>query len=138
MLRRSRARGRFWQGVSGAPLANEMDAEAAIREVLEETGFDVAGCLFPLDVNYAYVLRPELARRWEQIYGHGIRSVSVVAFGAEAPDGDPVLDPQEHDAFAWCSYAEADALLDWPIERDALGARRRALRVLNARLQSHG
>lgn len=136
MLRRSHAGGAFWQGVSGAPLPKETDAEAAIREVLEETGFDVAGCLFPLDVSYAYALRPELASRWEEIYGHGIRSVSVIAFGAEVSDGDPVLDPQEHDAFAWCSYAEADALLDWPIEGDALDARRQALSVLNARLQS--
>ena len=105
--------------------------------MLEETGFDVAGRVFPLDVNSAYALRPELASRWEEIYGHGIHHVSVIAFGAEAPDGDPVLDPQEHDALAWCSYAEADALLDWPIEGDALDARRQALSVLNARLQSH-
>jgi lipoyl(octanoyl) transferase len=135
MLRRCPSRGGFWQGVSGAPLAGETDAEAAMREVLEETGFDVAGSIFPLGVSYAYALRRELAAHWDQLYGLGLRRVSVAAFAAELFEGDPVLDPNEHDAFAWCSYEEAKTLLDWPIERDALAGRREALAVLNARLQ---
>jgi lipoyl(octanoyl) transferase len=136
MLRRCPARGGFWQGVSGALLPGETDAEAAIREVLEETGFDVAESLFPLDVSYAYALGAELADRWEQVYGPGVERIPVVAFAAELSDGDPALDSQEHDALAWCTYEEANALLDWTIERDALAGRREALRVLNDRLQS--
>jgi 8-oxo-dGTP pyrophosphatase MutT (NUDIX family) len=138
MLRRSRARGGFWQGVSGAPLTGETDAGAAVREVFEETGFDIADGIFPLGVRYGYALRPELADHWEQLYGPGIDRVSVVTFAAELPQADPVLDPVEHDGFSWCSYEEADALLDWPIERDALAGRRRALSVLNAQLQRGG
>jgi 8-oxo-dGTP pyrophosphatase MutT (NUDIX family) len=136
MLRRCATRGGFWQGVSGAPLPGETDTEAAVREVLEETTFDVRDSIFPLGVNYSYALRPELADRWEQLYGPGIESVSVVTFAAGLAEGDPVLDPLEHDAFAWCPYEEADALLDWPIEQDALTGRREALSVLNAQLQS--
>ena len=34
-------RGGFWQGVTGAPEREETDEQAAVREVLEETGFDV-------------------------------------------------------------------------------------------------
>jgi 8-oxo-dGTP pyrophosphatase MutT (NUDIX family) len=135
MLRRCAPRGGFWQGVSGAPLARETDAEAAVREVLEETGFDVAATIFPLGVSYAYALRQELAAHWDQLYGLGHEKVSVVTFAAELFEGDPVLDPDEHDAFAWCSHKEADALLDWPIEQDALTGRRQALAALNARLQ---
>lgn len=136
MLRRCPARGGFWQGVSGAPLPGETDAEAAAREVLEETGLDVRESIFPLGVSYSYSLRPELSERWEQLYGRGVERVSVVSFAAELRDGDPVLDPSEHDAFGWYSYEEADALLDWPIERDALAGRRQALSVLNRRLES--
>jgi lipoyl(octanoyl) transferase len=136
MLRRCPSRGGFWQGVSGAPLPGETDAEAAAREVLEETGFDVAKALFPLGVSYTYALRAELGARWEQLYGPGVERVTVVTFAAEACERDPVLDPQEHDAFAWCSYEEADAILDWPVERDALAGRRKALSVLNVQLQS--
>ena len=55
----------------------------------------------------------------------------MVAFGAEATASlDPELDPSEHDSFAWCSYAQAEAVLDWPIEKDALPGRRRALSKL--------
>jgi 8-oxo-dGTP pyrophosphatase MutT (NUDIX family) len=137
MLRRSSDRGGFWQGVTGAPHLGERDMDAAIREVREETGFDVATTVFPLGVKYTYALQPERAAHWEHLYGAGIDSVLVVAFGAEVPDADPVLDPREHDAFAWYSYEQARALLDWPIEADALGGRRLALTMLNARLRNH-
>jgi 8-oxo-dGTP pyrophosphatase MutT (NUDIX family) len=135
MLRRPPALGGFWQAVSGAPFRGETDEDAAVREVREETGFDVRGGLFGLDVTYAYALRPELAERWQRLYGSGVARITVVAFAAEAPnEGDPRLDPLEHDAFAWCSYEKADALLDWPIEQDALAGRREALRALVGRL----
>lgn len=58
MLRRAPDRGDFWHWVSGAPLPRESDREAAIREVLEETGLDVAATIFPLGYRYAYPLRP--------------------------------------------------------------------------------
>src|SRR5262245_64154649 len=73
MLRRCPPRGGFWQGVSGAPLKGETDTEAAVREVLEETGFDVTDSIFPLGVGYAYALRPDQADRWEEVYGPGVR-----------------------------------------------------------------
>lgn len=118
MLRRTPERGGFWQGVTGGPLPGEGDAEAAVREVREETGFDVRATLLELAVRYA----------------HG--EIPVVSFGAEAPGARPRLDPREHDAFAWCSQEEAHELLDWPIERDALAGRREALRELAGRLSS--
>jgi lipoyl(octanoyl) transferase len=136
MLRRCPSRGGFWQGVSGAPLSGETDTEAAVREVGEETGFDVTDSIFALGVSYAYALRPDLADRWEQVYGAGVESISVCAFAAEIREGDPTLDPSEHDAFSWCSYDEAHSLLDWPIENDALAGRRKALSVLNTRLRA--
>jgi 8-oxo-dGTP pyrophosphatase MutT (NUDIX family) len=135
MLRRIRERGGFWQGVSGAPLAGESDAEAAIREVREETGYEVGESLVALGVEYSYRLDPARLQRWAALYGEGVDSVTVVAFGASAPDGvDPVLDPAEHDAFRWIGLAEAERLLEWPIESDALEGRRRALRALAARI----
>jgi hypothetical protein len=91
----------------------------------------------PLGVSYAYVLRPELAIRWKEVDGREVQRVSVTAFGAEVSGQDPVLDPQEHDALTWCSYHQADRLLDWgPIEPDALAGRRKALSVLYAQLQT--
>jgi hypothetical protein len=61
---------------------------------------------------------------------HG-RTIHVVAFAAEVTEqGDPKLDPDEHDAFAWCSHRDAAEILDWPVEKDALDGRRSALREL--------
>jgi lipoyl(octanoyl) transferase len=131
MLRRPPGRGGFWQSVTGAPLGGETDIEAAIREVREETRYEVSASVIRLGVSYSYALRPELADRWDAVYGPDVGEILVVAFGAEAPAGiDPVLDPAEHDSFAWFSYEQADAVLDWPIEKDALAGRRRALSEL--------
>jgi lipoyl(octanoyl) transferase len=131
MLRRPPGRGGFWQSVTGAPLAGESDTEAAIREVQEETGYDVSASIVPLGVSYRYALRPELADRWEARYGRGVSEISVVAFAAEVPAAvGPVLDSAEHDSFAWYSFEEAEAALDWPVEHDALAGRRKVLSVL--------
>lgn len=136
MLRRIPTRGGFWQGVTGAPHPHESDDEAAVREVREETGFDVSASLMPLGVEYEYRLSSEVAR--EAIYAAHVRAIHVVAFGAEvAEQREPTLDPDEHDAFAWCSHREAAEMLDWPVEKDALDARRSALRELASLLAAH-
>ncbi len=68
--------------------------------------------------------------------GPDVSEVEVVAFAAEAPAGrEPKLDAEEHDSFGWFQFEEAQALLDWPIEADALQGRRTALQTLVERLQ---
>jgi len=122
-------RGGFWQGVTGAPHPHESDDEAAVREVREETGFDVSTSLTRLGVEYEYRLSSEVARK--AIYAENVRAIHVVTFGAEIPEQwDPTLDPDEHDAFAWCSHEQAAEMLDWPVETDALDHRRDALHEL--------
>ena len=136
LLRRTPARGGFWQGVTGAPRDGETDEAAALREVREETGWDVSASLQPLDLSYSYALRDDLRDRWDQVYGPGVREVEVVSFAAEAPVGlEPTLDGEEHDRFDWFALDEAERLLDWPVEDDALPHRRAALRILMSRLQ---
>ena len=135
MLRRTPARGGFWQGITGAPLNGETDEAAAQREVREETGWDVSASLRPLDLCYTYALRDDLRDRWDQVYGPEVK-VEVVSFAAEAPVGlEPTLNGEEHDRFGWFAFGEADRLLDWPVEDDALLHRRAALRILMSRLQ---
>ncbi len=136
MLKRTAARGGFWQAVTGAPLRGETDEAAGLREVREETGWNVAASLQSLGVSYSYTLHDDLRDRWDQIYGPDVGAVQVVAFSAEAPAGlDPSLDPDEHDCFGWFSFEETEALLEWPVEDDALPHRRAALRILRARFQ---
>jgi lipoyl(octanoyl) transferase len=138
MLRRTVARGGFWQGVTGAPIQDESDEEAALREVREETGWDVSETLQSLEHTYSYALDNAFRDRWDRVYAPGVRAVHVVSFAARAPSGlDPVLDPAEHDRFGWFGYDEAQTLLDWPVEADALHDRRAALRALLVRLGRH-
>jgi lipoyl(octanoyl) transferase len=130
LLRRVPARGGFWQGVTGAPLPGETDMEAAVREVREETGFDVAGSIVRLAVTYSYRLADRLAGHWATVYGPNVSEIPVVTFGAQVSERrDPVLST-EHDDFAWLDYEETSARLDWPVEVDALEGRRAALREL--------
>jgi lipoyl(octanoyl) transferase len=137
MLRRTPARGGFWQGVTGAPLLGETDEAAALREVREETGWDVSASLQLLDLSYSYALQDDLRDRWDQVYGPSIREIEVVSFAAEAPVGlEPTLGGTEHDRFEWFTFEEAEVLLEWPVEDDALPHRRSALQMLMSRLRS--
>jgi 8-oxo-dGTP pyrophosphatase MutT (NUDIX family) len=121
MLHRQPERGGFWQGVTGAPMPGESDGEAAIRETHEETGFDVRDRLLIVTTRYAHGLSPDYADRWASLYGPGVTSIPVVTFGAEVVGPRvPVLDPSEHDDFTWCTYDDALALLDWPVEGEAM------------------
>ena len=137
MLRRTPARGGFWQGVTGAPLHGETDEAAALREVREETGWDVSASLERLELSFSYALRDDQRDRWDQVYGPNVSEIEVVSFAAEAPVGlEPTLDGAEHDRFEWFPFEEAEVLLDWPVEGDGLPHRRAALQILMSRLQN--
>ncbi|HMF87451.1 MAG TPA: NUDIX pyrophosphatase [Gemmatimonadaceae bacterium] len=126
MLKRTAEHGGFWQGVSGAPEWHESDDEGAIREVREETGFAIAGALQP--IGFSYELRrhgdPDEAQ-WERLYGPDVDAIPEEVYVAEVPSkAEPVLAPDEHDAFRWCSFDDALALLTWENNRRALVAAR--------------
>ena len=126
MLKRTVQRGGFWQGVSGAPEWHESDDEGALREVLEETGFAVAESLQP--IGFRYELRREGNPdevQWERLYGPNVDAIPEEVYVAEVPSGsEPVVAPDEHDAFRWCSTDNAFALLTWDENRRGLMAAR--------------
>ena len=100
VLLRSQEQGGYWHGVAGGIEADESPAQAAVRELAEETG--LAGA--PTDLGRSYVYD----------------GVTVSCFQVEAPSGwEPTLD-WEHDEARWCSCDEAEALLYWPEPREVL------------------
>jgi 8-oxo-dGTP pyrophosphatase MutT (NUDIX family) len=100
VLRRSELQGGYWHGVAGGIEEAESPAEAAARELAEETGLVAE----PADLGRSYVYS----------------GVTVHCFETEAPAGwEPLLD-WEHDEARWCSRAEAEALLHWPEPREVL------------------
>jgi len=118
-LRRSPDRLGYWNPVAGGIERGETAAEAARRELAEETGLETEVRALSVELSYSLLDDPPEVRAR---YAPGIETVSVHAFVADAPDGwEPRLDA-EHDAYRWCSAEEAVALFAYETPREALRA----------------
>jgi diaminopimelate epimerase len=124
LLRRTERWGGFWQGVTGAPEWDESDEAGAVREVLEETGFDVSGSLRATGARYELSVREfDDPAAWTRLYGPGVEVVPEEVYTAEVPKGlSPALAPLEHDEYRWCEIDHALTLLRYEANRDALRA----------------
>jgi len=97
-----------WETVHGHIEAGERPAEAAGRELAEETG------LTPV--------RLYNVSRVESFYQHRIDEVALVpVFAALVTLESPVRLGSEHDRFEWLAPAAAESRFAWPRERRALG-----------------
>lgn len=96
LLRRRRERGGFWQIVTGRIEAKESALEAARRELMEETGFELP--VEDLGYRHAFALGEELPPRL----------VEETAFAAWQKREQAVrLNPDEHDALEWLPVQSA-------------------------------
>jgi dihydroneopterin triphosphate diphosphatase len=121
LLRRVASHGGFWQSVTGSLEGNETHREAAVREVLEETGVcSTEEELIELGIVNTF----EIAPKWREKYAPGVTHNEEVCFGLEARPIDIRLDPIEHDAFEWASYDRAVEMLYWDSNKRALAATR--------------
>lgn len=104
VLERSPARGGYWNLVAGGVEAGEAPADAAARELVEETGLVADVQALAVELSYAGASGP----------------VRLDAFVADAPSGwEPSLD-DEHVSYRWCTAREAVALLAYPEPRVAV------------------
>jgi 8-oxo-dGTP pyrophosphatase MutT (NUDIX family) len=98
VVHRSPENDAYWHLIAGGVEDGETFAEAAVRELLEETGLD--GAVEPLNAPFRY------------------EDVHVEPFLVDVPPGwEPTLD-WEHDDYRWCTREEAVELLYWPEPRE--------------------
>jgi len=101
---RSAESGGYWHAIAGKVEDGEQPADAALRELREETGLETAA-LERLG-EFAYVRED-----WES--DPGLR-VHVAAFLVDVePNWEPVLN-EEHDEYRWLPREDAARLLYWP------------------------
>ncbi len=101
---------RFWQSVTGSLAAAENDpAQAALREVFEETGIAAEPWwLEDLRSRARFLVQPAMRHR----FAPGTRHNTEHQFALAVPTAVPVrLNPREHDALQWCDADRARSLL---------------------------
>lgn len=108
-----RAKQQIWHVVARRLEPSETHAQAARRELREETGLDTEV------VDLGLIQRYPIPLDVLHLYAPGATQITLGNFVARAPGGwDPQLN-EEHDAFQWTTLALALRLLHWPQAREA-------------------
>lgn len=102
-----------WEIVHGNIEPGELPEDAAVREVMEETGLEVER-LYSISVNPFYIAKRSAIEL-------------AVVFAAVVNDDRPVQLHEEHDAWEWRTPAQAREQLAWPHSVASLDI---ALRIL--------
>jgi lipoyl(octanoyl) transferase len=115
LLHRKPERGNFWQPITGSIETGELPLETARRELVEETGNPADP--YELGLMQSFMIESAfLATR----YASPIIA-SEIGYAASLDSRLPIrLDPTEHDAWGWFTFAEAYERIRWPDDREAL------------------
>ncbi len=95
----------FWQSVTGSVEGDETPKQAAIREVMEETGLDAAKYDFQdWQASNVYEIYPH----WRHRYAAGVVENREHLFGLCLPSRmDITLAADEHTHYEWVDWREA-------------------------------
>lgn len=117
LLKRIEEHGGFWQSITGSLEPGETHVDAAIREVREESGYQIT-----MDdlIDLSLINTFEISPRWREKYEAGITHNEEVCFAARVERREITLDAAEHDAYQWLTYDAAVELLFWESNRRAL------------------
>lgn len=107
----------FWQSVTGSLNKGEQPAEAAVREVREETGLDVGERI----TDCGYANRFPILPQWRGRYDPGVHWNLEHVFRVEYSARPAVhIEYSEHRRFIWLPLAEALTRVSSSTNRDAI------------------
>ncbi|MFK7856310.1 MAG: dihydroneopterin triphosphate diphosphatase [Granulosicoccus sp.] len=105
----------FWQSVTGSLEEGELPAEAAQRELFEETGIDAT--VSDHAVSRVFPIRDP----WRKRYAPGVTENREHEFSVQLPNRcDIVLEPSEHCDYCWLPMVDAIAKVGSRTNRAAL------------------
>ena len=108
----------YWQSVTGSLDPGETTGQAAIREVVAETGIDASQ--YPIrdwNLNYTYEIYPE----WRHRYAPGVTENREHVFSLLLPQMVLVkVAPKEHLGYCWLPWQEAAAKVFSPSNAQAI------------------
>jgi len=117
LLKRVANHGGFWQSVTGSLEGEETQRQAAVREVLEETGISSREeALIDLELVNIFKIAPQ----WREKYAAGVTHNEEVCFALEVQECEVQVDSIEHDAYAWVNYERALEMVYWDSNKRAL------------------
>lgn len=107
----------FWQSITGSLGHDEGHADAAARELFEETGLTNEGVLEFSGVSRQFVIDP----RWRDRFAPGVVENIEFEWRYRLPGQAPIrLCDTEHSEYRWMSLADSiDKVWSWT-NRDAL------------------
>jgi lipoyl(octanoyl) transferase len=115
LLHRRAERGNYWQPITGSIEDGESPLQTARREIVEETGQQLAPS--ELGLTQSFMIESQFL---SSKYPAPIIA-SEVTFRAPGDPSLPLrLDPAEHDHYGWFTFAEAYEKIRWTDDREAL------------------
>ena len=111
----------FWQSVTGSLEPGESPQAAAVRELREETGIKVPDQGTLIDHQKSVVF--PIVAPWLSRYAPGVSCNREHRFSVEVQIDEPVkINPAEHVAWRWLSFAEAATLTGSASNRDFINS----------------
>jgi len=107
IAKRTPERGGFWQPLTGGVEIGESFEQAVRRELIEEFGLTQPLAVEPLNFHFSYVMKDGQALN-EEVFSVEVSAKTTIGLS------------EEHTQYRWCSQTEAELLLIWEDNKEAL------------------